>query len=64
MIENESETAELSRWQRKEARRGRRKSKACPTCKRPDVLSDFEAARGYQCYQCTIKDQGGIDLGY
>jgi len=30
---------------------------ACPTCKRPEVLTDFEKARGYQCSACTARDE-------
>ncbi len=30
----------------------------CPTCKRPDVLSRYEAAHGYQCGPCTRRDEG------
>jgi len=29
----------------------------CPTCKRPEVLTDFEKARGYQCLDCTRRDE-------
>jgi ribosomal protein L37AE/L43A len=28
----------------------------CPTCKQP-VLSDREKARGYQCSDCTRRDE-------
>lgn len=30
----------------------------CPTCKRADVLTRYEAAHGYQCRQCTRRDAG------
>jgi ribosomal protein L37AE/L43A len=28
----------------------------CPTCKRP-TLSDYEARKGYQCLDCTRRDE-------
>lgn len=29
----------------------------CPTCKRPGVLTDYEASRKYQCIDCTRRDE-------
>jgi hypothetical protein len=29
----------------------------CPTCKRENALSAWEHARGYQCVDCTRKDE-------
>lgn len=34
----------------------RKGSHPCPTCKRP-VLTDLEKARGYQCADCTRRDE-------
>lgn len=34
------------------------RSRTCPTCKRPDVLTYEEARRGYQCRDCTRADEG------
>jgi hypothetical protein len=36
----------------------RRLSLTCPTCKRPNALSNYEAKRGYQCRSCTRADEG------
>lgn len=57
--------AERDRWQRKEAKRGERMpKKLCPSCvrrgeARPNTLTPYEAARGYQCADCTARDEGG-----
>ena len=29
----------------------------CPTCKRKRVLTDHEKSRGYQCLDCTRRDE-------
>lgn len=54
----DADDIERIRWQAQQARRGRFKDRTCPTCKRPDVLTAFEAARGYQCNLCTRRDEG------
>ena len=34
------------------------RSRTCPICKRPDVLTYDEARRGYQCHDCTRAEEG------
>jgi len=36
---------------------GKRKH-PCPTCKRPNKLSDADVRRGYQCDACADRDEG------
>lgn len=47
-------------WMRGERRRAARStaSRTCPTCKREGALTRYEAAKGYQCAQCTARDEG------
>lgn len=52
--------AERDRFQRKEAKKGKHMNRTCPKCKRPNVLSAYEAARRYQCTDCTRADEGGM----
>lgn len=35
-----------------------RASRTCPSCKRPGCLTTYEASRGYQCADCTARDEG------
>lgn len=30
----------------------------CPTCKQPGALTTYEAAKGYQCRDCTARTEG------
>lgn len=30
----------------------------CPTCKRPNLLTPADKAKGYQCNQCADRDEG------
>lgn len=55
-----SDRAERDRFQRKEAKKGKHMNRTCPKCKRPNVLSAYEAARRYQCTDCTRADEGGM----
>ena len=32
----------------------------CPTCKRPNMLTPKDVARGYQCDDCARRDEGGM----
>jgi len=56
---------ERHRWQRKESKRGARLPPTpCPSCVRrgegrPNMLTSYEKARGYQCPDCTARDEGG-----
>lgn len=52
--------AERDRFQRKEAKKGKHMNRTCPSCKRPNVLNAYEAARHYQCTDCTRRDEGGM----
>ena len=62
-IESESgdpeERTEIKAFEAKEAKRGKRMDRTCPSCKRPNTLSAYEAARHYQCTDCTRRDEGG-----
>lgn len=53
---------EFHAFQRKRLRRHRRGfgriAATCPTCKRPGVLSAWEIVQGYQCRDCTRRDEG------
>lgn len=40
-------------------RRDRGTRYPCPTCGKPDAISAQEKAKGYQCRECTWKDEGG-----
>lgn len=31
----------------------------CPTCRRPNMLTPADVARGYQCNQCSDRDERG-----
>lgn len=33
----------------------------CPTCKRPNMLTREDVARGYQCDACATRLERGID---
>lgn len=55
---NFSDEDERHAWEAGQAKRGELKSRTCPTCHRPGVLSAFEAQRGYQCRSCTARDEG------
>ncbi len=35
----------------------------CPTCRRPNMLTPADKARGYQCDRCADNAERGID-GY
>ena len=56
---------ERHQWQRKESKRGARLPPTpCPSCvrrgeRRPNMLTPYEKARGYQCADCTARDEGG-----
>jgi uncharacterized protein (DUF983 family) len=56
--------AERDAFQRREAKKGKHMSRTCPSCKRPNVLSAYEAARHYQCSDCTRRDEGGYGSDY
>lgn len=32
----------------------------CPTCKRPNMLTPADKAKGYQCDRCADADEGGM----
>lgn len=32
----------------------------CPTCRRPNMLTPADRARGYQCDRCADRDEGGF----
>jgi ribosomal protein L37AE/L43A len=49
----DDERAALARW-----RANRADNLTCPTCKRPNALTPREAARKYQCRDCTARDEG------
>ena len=35
------------------------RNRPCPTCKRPDMLTPADEARGYQCDECADRDEWG-----
>lgn len=35
----------------------------CPTCKRPHALSYREMVRGYQCADCTRREEANCRMG-
>jgi len=35
------------------------RNRPCPTCKRPNVLTPADVARGYQCDACADRDERG-----
>lgn len=47
---------ELDRYWRIRRRGGKRYP--CPTCGRPDRLTAWERAQGYQCDACANRDEG------
>ena len=57
--ESNADRAELNAYERRMARRGRLLPRVCPTCKRDNTLTAYEAAHGYQCSACTRRDEGG-----
>jgi len=59
-----SDRAARDAFQRKEAKKGKHMNRTCPSCKRPNVLSAYEAARHYQCSDCTRRDEGGYGEDY
>ncbi len=56
--------AERDAFQRREAKKGQKMKRTCPSCKRENALSAYEAARGYQCSDCTRRDEGGYGEDY
>jgi hypothetical protein len=43
------------------ASKGNPRNKPCPTCKRKNVLTPEDVARGYQCDTCADKAERGMD---
>lgn len=39
------------------------RNRPCPTCKRKNMLTPIDVARGYQCDRCADAAEAGID-GY
>lgn len=35
------------------------RNRSCPTCKRRNVLTPADVARGYQCDRCADRDEAG-----
>lgn len=35
------------------------RNRPCPTCKRPNMLTPADVARGYQCDACADRDEFG-----
>lgn len=35
------------------------RNRKCPTCKRPNMLTPADVARGYQCDRCADSDEMG-----
>jgi ribosomal protein L37AE/L43A len=54
--EDPRETRERRRWERRMYQGPRRHP--CPTCGRPDALTDEQWRRGYQCDRCADRDEG------
>jgi hypothetical protein len=47
------------------ARRGNPRNRSCPNCKRRNVLTPADVARGYQCDRCADAAEGGYSsTGY
>ena len=40
------------------------RSHPCPTCRRPERLTDRDRARGYQCDDCTRRDAAAYGDGF
>lgn len=38
---------------------GNSRNRPCPTCKRPNMLTPADVARGYQCDICADEAEGG-----
>jgi len=57
MKEKSDGKAKPSEDNEKEAQRGKRYP--CPSCGKPDAISAQEKAKGYQCRDCTYRDEGG-----
>ena len=45
------------------AGRGNPRNRSCPTCKRRNVLTPRDVAKGYQCNSCADRAEMGMD-GY
>jgi hypothetical protein len=43
------------------ATRGNPRNRSCPTCKRRNVLTPADVARGYQCDSCADRAEMGLD---
>lgn len=41
------------------ARRGNPRNRSCPTCKRRNVLTPADVAKGYQCDVCADQQERG-----
>lgn len=41
------------------ARKGNPRNRSCPTCKRRNVLTPADVARGYQCGNCADQAEHG-----
>lgn len=46
------------------AGKGNPRNRPCPTCKRKNVLTPADVARGYQCDCCAEAAEGGYDASY
>lgn len=53
-----SEAPTLQRQPRGAGRQGSGLSLTCPTCKRPGVLTRYQASQGHQCDRCADRDEG------
>jgi len=40
-----------------------RKTHPCPSCKKPNRLSNMQKRRGYQCDECADKDESQYRMG-
>lgn len=45
------------------ATKGNPRIYACPTCKKPNMLTHLDVARHYQCDECADRAERGVD-GY
>jgi hypothetical protein len=43
------------------ATKGNPRNRTCPTCKRKNVLTPLDVARGYQCDRCADAAESGLD---
>ena len=43
------------------ATRGNPRNRSCPNCKRRNVLTPADVARGYQCDSCADRAEMGLD---